>query len=165
MINWNRLQIIILIIVFSIIAGCTSQTSDKDSNLPTSSVRDLHTVNFHLEDQNKTPVDHALINAIDNSSINPLKGYTDENGNLSFVMRGSVQYNITVSNLRDGQSRSTILFPTDTEYTWSITPIPTPSPKPDPNAKLAKDVQNLNDGANAVANGITSTVNFVMKIF
>lgn len=120
-------------------------------------------MNFHLEDQNKKPIDHALVSAVDNSTSNPLKDYTDENGNLSFVMRGSVQYNITVSNLRDGQSRSTFLFPTDSEYLWAITPIPTPTPKPDPNAKLAKDIQNLNDGANTVANGITNTVNFVTK--
>ncbi len=118
--NWKRIQIIILIVALSLLAGCTSQsniqTSDQNPNLPPSNVRDLHTVNFHLVDQNKTPIDHALVSAADNSSINPLKGYTDENGNLSFVMRGSIQYNITVSNLRDGQTRNTILFPTDTEY-------------------------------------------------
>lgn len=163
MTKWNQWQVIILSIAFCLFAGCSSQSNNGDSSLSQTSVRDLHTVNFHFEDQNKKPIDHALVSAVDNSTSNPLKDYTNENGNLSFVMRGSVQYNITVSNLRDGQSRSTLLFPTDSEYLWAITPIPTPTPKPDPNAKLAKDIQNLNDGANAVANGITNTVNFVTR--
>jgi hypothetical protein len=157
--------IIILIVTLILLPGCISQsntqTNDQDSNLPTGSVRDLHTVNFHFVDQNDTPIDHALVSATDNSSTNSLKCYTDENGNLSFVMRGSIQYNITVSNLRDGQARGVFLFPTDTEYTWPITPIPTPTPKPDPNAKLVSDVQKLNKDANTVANGIIYGFNLI----
>jgi hypothetical protein len=161
----NLIWLIFLIVTLCLITGCVSQsnsqTTDNDSKVPSNSVRDLHTVNFHLYDQNGTPVDHAFVSAADNSSTNSLRGYTDENGNLSFVMRGSLQYNITASNLRDGQTRGVFLFPTDTEYTWPITPIPTPTPKPDPNAKLASDVQKLNDGANFVANGIIDGVNLI----
>ncbi len=161
MINRNQLQVIILFVTICLLAGCTSQSNSQDSNLPPTTVRDLHTVNFHLMDENKTPIDHAFVSASDNSSTNSLKSYTDENGNLSFVMRGSVQYNITVTNLRDGQARGVFLFPTDTEYTWPITPIPTPTPKPDPNAKLASDVQKFQSGANDVANGIIYGVNLI----
>jgi hypothetical protein len=105
--NFLALTIIVIILISS--TGCLSPSEDQKNidhlNIVTPAVRDLHSVNFHLVDKNQTPIDHALIIATDNSTLNPLKGYTDENGNVTFVMRGTTQYNITVSNLRDGQIR------------------------------------------------------------
>lgn len=164
--NWIYLAFSIIVITLISFMGCSSQSNDQaiinKLNVTNHVVRDLHSVNFHLTDENQTPINHALIIATDNSTINPLKGYTDENGNVTLVMRGSVQYNITASNLPDGQIVSTNLFPIDTEYNWSITPTPTPTPKPNPNAKFASDVQKLNDDTNTIVTGITNSVNFVL---
>lgn len=136
----QKILFLMLVVIFS--AGCTSQTDNltnsENSIPPTTAVRDLHNVKFHLVDQNNTPIDNALITANYNSSAYPPesnapnnnRGYTDEYGNLSFVMRASIQYDLTVSNLHDKQEIITTITPTAVEYSLQIKPTVAPTPVP-----------------------------------
>lgn len=137
----SSISLLLFLIILSLFTGCSSQTeSSTNSNdmSPSPTVKDLHNVNFHLVDQNNTPIYNAYITANFNSTDYPdqlntpnnNRGYTDEYGNYSFVMRGSVKYNVTVSNLKNEQIQNIGLNPTDSEYIWRITPKPTPSPEP-----------------------------------
>jgi hypothetical protein len=136
------LKLLILLILIICTIGCTSQTENptnsEKTNLQTITVRDLHNVKFHLVDQNNTPIYGVYVTANYNSTEYPNtlntpidnRAYTDEYGNLSFVMRGSIKYEISASNLRDGYTRTVMINPTGIEYLWPITPIPTSSPVP-----------------------------------
>lgn len=130
-------KLLILTVAIILSAGCTSPT-DNTTSSPTTAIRDLHNVKFHLVDQNETPIYNAFITANYNSSAYPPelnapnnnRGYTDEYGNLSFVMRGSIQYDFTVSNLHDKQEIITTITPTAVEYSLQIKPTVGPTPVP-----------------------------------
>ena len=147
------LLLLISVIALMLFAGCLSSTNESgistNTDSPENAVHDLHNVHFHLVDQNNTPIEHAFIIANFNSteypnesiSLNELKSFTDPNGNLTFVMKSSIEYNITVSNLFDHVSRSETIHPTDVDYIWHITPFPTPSPTP----TWTNTFENIND--------------------
>lgn len=143
---------IAIILTFILVAGCASQ------QVP-------HTVNFQFIDQNDKPLGHGLVNVTDPSSVH-FQNFTDENGNVSFVLSESIEYNIVVTDLRNGQINRVILHPIETEYTVHFISLPvtqTPTQKIDPNTKLANDIQNLNNNVNTVANGITGGFQFLTK--
>jgi len=138
--------IIVLIFLFLLFTGCTSQ-SEISSNPSISDSANtpnlrLHNVLFQVVYDNGTPLERVYITADYDSSAynsitilnaqNNLKGYTDENGNWTFLMNGSIRYNISVSNIRGENMYNTKISPTNLEYQLKVLPIPkiTEAPKP-----------------------------------
>jgi len=140
-IDKSSLTLLVFLLILGLSGGCSSQTESStytEPVIPSPTIKDLHNVNFHLIDRNDTPISNTYITANFNSTEYPgllntpnnNRGYTDDSGNFSFVMRGSVKYNITVSNLKNKQILQIELNPINSDYILKITPKPTPSPEP-----------------------------------
>jgi hypothetical protein len=161
------------VLIFLFLSGCVSDTEKpeiSEQEIPqTLIIRDLHNVKIHLVDQNNTPIYNAFITANYNSSAHPNnlntpnnnRGYTDENGNLTFVMRGSVQYNLTVSNLPDRREIFSSITPTAIEYSLQIESTPTQLQTPVPTRTNSWD-KNLDESwGYKIGKGICSFIPYV----
>jgi hypothetical protein len=137
--------IIVLIFLFILFTGCASQPeSSSHSGISDSANTQnlkLHNVLFQVVNDNDTPLERVYITAEYDSSAynsitilnaqNNMKGYTDENGYWTFLMNGSILYNISVSNIRGENIYNHKISPTNLEYQLKVLPIPkiTEAPK------------------------------------
>jgi len=147
-----EITLVLLITLSVIVAGCTF------AQMP-------HETSLKVVDQNGKPVTNALVTIHDPTS-GLLQNYTDENGQVTFLISESINYVITVSDSHQ-QTNQYILQPMNESYilTFEVIPTPTPTPKPgspeDIQNKVATADTYINAGVNALNNGVQVALKFI----